>query len=137
MEQPRYPRGEPQKFSLLLMPMVEHYAYLLQKKLMTPVFARPRDGLPLPSFDPSKKCEHHFGEEGHPLEECTQLKNRVQDLINNKLIQFNNAAGTNVITNPLPPHQEGNVNAISTMEERILDFSSPSFPWKAMLRALA
>ena len=28
------------------------------------------------------------------------------------------------------------MNAIITMEERIPDFSSPSFPWKAMLRAL-
>ena len=43
----------------------------------------------------------------------------------------------NVITNPLPSHLKGNVNAICTMEERIPDFTSPSFPWKAMLRALA
>ena len=42
----------------------------------------------------------------------------------------------NIITNPLPPHQEGNVNAIITVEERVSDFSSPSFPWKAMLQAL-
>ena len=57
------------------MPMVKHYAYLLQKKLVTLVFARPRDGPPLHSFDPSKKCEHHFGAEGHTFEECTQLRN--------------------------------------------------------------
>ena len=43
----------------------------------------------------------------------------------------------NVITNPLPSHQERNINAISIVEERILDFSSLSFPWKAMLWALA
>ncbi|KAL0001390.1 hypothetical protein SO802_015171 [Lithocarpus litseifolius] len=53
-----------------------------------------------------------------------------QDLIDNTV-------GPNVITNPLPPHQERNMNAISTMKERVLDFSSPSFPWKAMLQALA
>ena len=35
-DQPHYPRGEPQKLSLLLMPMVEFYAYLLEKKLVTP-----------------------------------------------------------------------------------------------------
>ena len=29
------------------------------------------------------------------------------------------------------------MNAISTMEDKILDFSSHPFPWKAMLRALA
>ena len=42
----------------------------------------------------------------------------------------------NVITNPLPSHQERNVNVISIVEERIPDFSSISFPWKAMLWAL-
>ena len=86
------------------MHMAELYAYLLEKKLVTVVFARPRDGPPLPSFDPSKKCEYHFGAKGHILEECTQLRNRIQDFIDNKLIQFNNATRSNVITNFLPPH---------------------------------
>ncbi|KAK9997979.1 hypothetical protein SO802_017582 [Lithocarpus litseifolius] len=58
------------------------------------------------------------------------------DLIDNKLIQFDNAVVPNIITNPLPPHQEGNVNAIITMEKRTPDFSLPSFLWKAMLQAL-
>lgn len=57
------------------MPMAELYAYLLEKKLMIPVFSRPRDGPPLPSFNLSKKCEHHFGAEEYTLEECTQLRN--------------------------------------------------------------
>ena len=119
------------------MPLADLYAYLLERKLMTPVFYRPRDGLLAPSFYLSKKCEHHFGAERHTLEECYHLKDRIQDLIDNKLIQFNNTATSNIITNPLPPpHQEGNVNAIITVEERVLDFSSPSFQWKAMLQAL-
>ena len=97
------------------------------------MFSRPRESPLSPCFDPSKKCEHHFGAEGHTLEECYHLRDCVQDLINNKLIQFDNANTPNIITNPLPPHQEGNVNAIITVEERVPDFSSPSFPWKAML----
>ena len=101
------------------------------------IICRPRDDPPLPAFDPSKKCNTIFGVEGHTLEECEQLRHRIQDLINNKLIQFDNAAGLNAMTNPLTPHQEGNVNAIFIMKERILDFSSPSFPLKAVLWALA
>ena len=31
-------------------------------KLVTLLFARPREGPPPPGFDPSKKCEHHFGD---------------------------------------------------------------------------
>ena len=111
--------------------------YHTGQRLVTPIFAKPRDGPPLPGFDPSKKCEHYFGAEGHILEECVHLRHQIQDLIDNKLVQFDNTTRPNVITNPLPPHSKGNVNAISTVEEMILDFSSPSFPWKAILWALA
>ena len=103
---------------------------------MTLMFQRPREGPPSPNFDLSKKYKHHFGAEGHTLEECHHLRDHVQDLIDNKLIQFDNAVAPNIVTNPLPPHQEGNVNAIITVEERVPDFSLPLFPWKAMLRAL-
>ena len=68
------------------MPMVELYAYLLEKKLVTPIFARHRDGPPLLGFDPFKKCEHHFGAKGHTLEECTNLRYQIQDLVDNKLV---------------------------------------------------
>ena len=118
------------------MPMADLYAYLLERKLVTPMFSKPREVLPPPGFDPSKKCEHHFGAEGHTLKECYHLRDHIQDLIDSKLIQFNNAATLNIITNPLPPHQEGNMNAIITVQERVPNFSSLSFPWKAMLRAL-
>ena len=68
------------------MPVAKLYAYLLEKKLVTPIFVKPRIGLPLLGFDPSKKCEHHFRAKGHTLEECTQLRHQIQNLIDNKLI---------------------------------------------------
>ena len=95
---------------------------------MTSLFSRPREGPLSHGFDLSKKCKHHFEVEGHTLEECYHLRDNVQDLIDNKLIQFDNVAIPNIITNLLPPHQEGNVNAIITVEERIPYFSLPSFP---------
>ena len=66
------------------MPMANLYAYLLERKLVTTIFLRPREGPSLPNFDLSKKYEHHFGVEG--FEECYHLKDHVQDLIDNKLI---------------------------------------------------
>ncbi|KAK9997789.1 hypothetical protein SO802_017392 [Lithocarpus litseifolius] len=57
--------------------MAELYVYLLEKKLVTPIFLRPKEGPPLPSFDPSKKCEHNFQTEGHTLEECTNLRHQI------------------------------------------------------------
>ena len=133
MDPPHPFQRENRKYTSLPMPLAELYAYLLERKLVTPIFQRPREGPSLPNFDPSKKCKHHFGAEGHTLEECHHLRDHVQDLINNKLIQFNNAVAPNIINNPLPPYQEGNVNANVIVKERVLDFSSPSFPWKAML----
>ena len=41
------------------------------------------------------------------------------------MIQFDNMAEPNVITNPLLPYTERNENAISIVEEKIPDFSSP------------
>ena len=68
------------------MPMVELYAHLLERKLVTPMFYRPKECPLSPSFDLSKKCEHHFRAKGYTLEECYHLRDCVQDLIDNKLI---------------------------------------------------
>ena len=59
------------------MPMADLYAYLLERKLVTPIFARPKEGPPSPGFDLSKKFEHHFRAEGHTLKECYHLKDLV------------------------------------------------------------
>ena len=53
------------------MPMADLYAYLLERKLVTPMFYKPREGPSSFGFDPSKKCEHHFGAEGTPLKNVT------------------------------------------------------------------
>ena len=115
------------------MPIVDLYTYLLERKLETSMFSRPRESPPSPGFDPSKKCEHHFGAKGHILEECYHLRDCVQDLIDNKLIQFDNATAPNIITNPLPPHQEGNVNAIITVEERVPEATFHNFELVSMI----
>ena len=60
------------------MPMSDLYAYLLERKLVTLMFARPRKDLPSLGFDLSKKCENHFRAEGHTLEECYQLREHVR-----------------------------------------------------------
>ena len=77
---PQYPKVEPRKLPPLPMPMAELYAYLLEKKLVTPKFTKPKDDPPLPEFDPFKKCKHHFGAEGHTLEKCINWRHRIQDL---------------------------------------------------------
>ena len=61
--------------------MADLYAYLLERKMVMPMFSK---GLPSPNFDLSKKCKYHFGAKGHTLEECLHLKDRVQDLIDDR-----------------------------------------------------
>ena len=68
---PRHFRRENWKYTLLPMPMADLYAFLLERKLMTPMFLRPREGPPSPNFDPSKKCKHHFEAKGIPLKNVT------------------------------------------------------------------
>ena len=85
--------------------MVGLFAYLLEKKLVTPIFVKPKDDPPLPSFDPSKKnVSTIFGAKGYMLEKCIHLRHQIQDLIDNKLVQFDNTVSLNVIINPLPPY---------------------------------
>ena len=52
------------------MPMANLYACLLERKLVTRMFQKPKEAPLSPNFDPSKKYEHHFRAEGHTLEEC-------------------------------------------------------------------
>lgn len=66
--------------------VAELYAYLLEKKLVTTIFSKPRDGPPSLSFDTFKKCVH--------------LRYRIQDLIDNKLIQFTTRSGW--MSSPIP-----------------------------------
>ena len=80
------------------MPMLQLYPYLLEKKLVTPLFPRLRDDPLPPGFNPSKKCKLHFRAQGHSLEECTPLKVGVQDLIDNKLLQFEDPSRLNIVT---------------------------------------
>ena len=65
---PRPFRKENRKYTPLPMPLADLCAYLLERKLVTPVFYRPKEGPPAPGFDSSKKFEHHFGVKGHTLE---------------------------------------------------------------------
>lgn len=58
---------------------------------------------PLPRWYNSR-CEFHSGGVGHDTDNCYNLKHRVQDLIDQKLLIF---PRTSLIQNPLPIHEVG------------------------------
>ena len=61
---------------------------------------------PLPrSYNAEEYCEYHQGA-GHKTDMCKNLRHRIQDLIDSKLI-LPPMPGSNITTNPLPNHQAG------------------------------
>ncbi|RDY00182.1 hypothetical protein CR513_16663, partial [Mucuna pruriens] len=74
------------------------------------------------SYDPNARCDYHGGAIGHAMERCWSLKHKVQNLLDNGLLGFEDK-GPNVHNNHLPAHGSATVNTISHRDERV---ASPS-----------
>ncbi|XP_050893132.1 uncharacterized protein LOC127098556 [Lathyrus oleraceus] len=91
------------------MSYTELYPSLLKKRLVIPrPLGPPPDPLP-PYYNPNVHCLFHEGAPGHDLEGCYALKHIVRELIEKKILSFEDTS-PNVKNNPLPAH--GSVNAI-------------------------
>ena len=64
-----------------------------------------------PKYNPNAKCAYHSSSLGHETDRCWALKNKIQDLIDNKTIEFDPPPTLNVIIAPMPKHDKS-VNAI-------------------------
>uniref|UniRef100_A0A2N9H455 Retrotransposon gag domain-containing protein n=1 Tax=Fagus sylvatica TaxID=28930 RepID=A0A2N9H455_FAGSY len=106
----RWLRKEPRQFTPLPMPMTELYPILIEKSLISPIVPKPYNGPQRRDFNPNSACDFHFGEVGHTVENCGQLRHRVQDLIDHGVLKFEGLP--NITTNPLPKHPEGGVNMV-------------------------
>ncbi|KAK2443920.1 hypothetical protein QL285_014983 [Trifolium repens] len=63
-------------------------AYLVHNGMVTPISSLPRNP-PFPAwYDPKAKCAYHADAEGHSTENCWVFKNKVQELIDKKLLSF-------------------------------------------------
>ena len=111
----RLVRKEPRQFTPLPMPLVELYPILIEKNLISPVVPRPYNGPQRRDFDQNSTCDFHFGEVGHTVNNCQQLRHRVQDLIDHGILKFEGLP--NITTNPLPNHPEGGVNMVEIEEK--------------------
>nr|XP_018624797.1 uncharacterized protein LOC108944345 [Nicotiana tomentosiformis] len=72
--------------------------------------------------NPNKICAYYSGMKGHTIDECRILKDKIQTLIDTKVIQAKEVA-PNVHNNPLPDHRGEGVNMIETDEEWDLEGS--------------
>lgn len=61
---------------------------LFQRSLLIPAPLKNVEPPYPEGFDPNVQCEYHAGAIGHNTEDCNQLKNKVQHLINEGLVRF-------------------------------------------------
>ena len=79
-----------------------------------------------PLYNPNARCAYHSDSPGHDTNNCWALKNKLQDLIDAKEIEFEAPEKPNIITAPMPKHDTG-VNAIEDDVEES-DFESWIYP---------
>jgi hypothetical protein len=125
----RWLRKEPRQFTPLPMPMTELYPILIEKSLISPIVPKPYSGPQRRDFNPNSACDFHFGEVGHTVENCGQLRHRVQDLIDHGVLKFEGLP--NITTNPLPKHPEGGVNMVEVEEG-----NEESIAWRRLFYTL-
>uniref|UniRef100_A0A2N9J716 Uncharacterized protein n=1 Tax=Fagus sylvatica TaxID=28930 RepID=A0A2N9J716_FAGSY len=109
--------------------MTELYPILIEKSLISPIVPKPYNGPQRRDFNPNSACDFHFGEVGHTVENCGQLRHRVQDLIDHGVLKFEGLP--NITTNPLPKHPEGGVNMVEVEEG-----NEESIAWRRLFYTL-
>ncbi|XVF69348.1 hypothetical protein PTKIN_Ptkin11bG0074000 [Pterospermum kingtungense] len=114
--QNRNPRP-PRQFTRLPIPYSEIYSLLYERHLISPVFTNPLQP-PYPKcYNPDLHCEYHNGIAGHSIEDCPGLKNKIQNLIDRKIISFNIDEEPSIGKNPLPEHARPSVNMLEFEED--------------------
>ena len=64
-----------------------------------------------PKYNPNTRCAYHFNSLGHDTNNYWTLKNKFQDMIDNKEIEFDPPETPNLITTLIPKHDKG-INSI-------------------------
>ena len=57
-----------------------------------------------PKYNPNARCAYHSDSPGHSIDDCWALRNKVQDLIDAKEVQFEAPEKPNMVTTPMPNH---------------------------------
>uniref|UniRef100_A0A2N9GIB6 Integrase catalytic domain-containing protein n=1 Tax=Fagus sylvatica TaxID=28930 RepID=A0A2N9GIB6_FAGSY len=110
-------------------PVKETNPMTTEKSLISPIVPKPYGGPQRRDFNPNSACDFHFGEVGHTVENCGQLRHRVQDLIDHGVLKFEGLP--NITTNPLPKHPEGGVNMVEIEEG-----NEESIAWRRLFYTL-
>ncbi|XP_019459953.1 PREDICTED: uncharacterized protein LOC109359712 [Lupinus angustifolius] len=102
-------------FDRILMTYTDLFAYLQRQGMITLILGRiPKN--PRPWYNENVTCAYHSIVPRHLVEDYRAFKFKVQDLINAKRIDFRETR-PNITGNPLPNHENQEVNAIEAKNE--------------------
>lgn len=118
----------PRHYDPLPMTLTELYKQLFESKKILPVPTK-QQSPPFPKwFDPNSRCEYHSGVTGHSTENCTTLKNLIQDMIDHGWLKIKaSTPQPNVNSNPLPTHvttSQASVNMVEMSNQVVKNVSS-------------
>ena len=101
--QPNQPRGERpiREYTRLSMTLSQILPQLLLTNLVTVREAPKVVNTTSPKYNPNARCAYHSDSPGHSTDDCWALRNKVQDLIDAKEVQFEAPEKPNVVTAPL------------------------------------
>jgi len=110
------PRPPRRQLDPLPVPYIQIFPYLQKEGLLTLRELKPTVFPYPPGYDANTHCEFHMGAPGHTLENCFAFQNRVQDLIEAKVVSFT-PRRPNVNTNPMLTHKDAFISAIEESDE--------------------
>ncbi|KAK4731886.1 hypothetical protein R3W88_024874 [Solanum pinnatisectum] len=115
---PPCPKFE-KKPARIFTPLVESRTKLLERLnaagYIHPVGPKPVD-TSSKFYRPDQRCAYHSNNIGHDTEDCINLKHKIQDLIDQKVVSLQTVA-PNVNSNPLPNHRGVTINMIETDDD--------------------
>ncbi|KAF3647603.1 putative S-adenosylmethionine-dependent methyltransferase-like [Capsicum annuum] len=100
----------PRKFTSLAESRTQLFRRLIKAGYLQPILTKPTN-LNSRFFHADQNCSYHSGASGHSTKDCINLKHKIQDLIDQKVIILQSPT-PNVNSNPLPNHGGPTVNVI-------------------------
>ena len=95
------------------MPLSRALQHLLKAELITLWDPPHSPNTSSQKYNPNARCAYHSNSPGNDTNNCWDLKNKIQDMIDNKEIEFDPPETLNVINAPMPKHAKG----ISAIED--------------------
>ncbi|XP_049345800.1 uncharacterized protein LOC125810336 [Solanum verrucosum] len=114
---PRFEKKPARTFTPLVESRTKLFERLNAAGYIYPVGPKPVD-TSSKFYRPDQRCAYHSNSVGHDTEDCINLKHKIQDLIDQKMVSLQTVE-PNVNSNPLPNHGGVTINMIETDDDGV------------------